>query len=97
MLATALLLRTVESLRFVFGGCVLGCGLKGEAVGKEDGSAMGSDDDDAMVGSWAGQYGTSARSGASACGVSLRTNESNESNENMKTEASSQGWVVDRS
>ena len=46
---------------------------------------MGSDDDDAKVGSWAGQYGTSARSGASAY-VSLRTNESNESNENMKTE-----------
>ena len=45
---------------------------------------MGSDDD-AKVGSWAGQYGTSARSGASAY-VSLRTNESNESNENMKTE-----------
>ena len=48
---------------------------------------MGSDDD-AKVGSWAGQYGASARSGASAC-VSLRTdesNESNESNENMKTE-----------
>ena len=47
---------------------------------------MGSDDD-AKVGSWAGQYGTSARSGASAY-VSLRTNESNESNErseNMKT------------
>ena len=44
MLATALLLRTVESLRLVFGGCVLGCGLKGEAVGKEVGSAMGSDD-----------------------------------------------------
>ena len=89
MLATALLLRTVESLRFVLGGCVLACGLKGETVGKEDGSAMGSDDDDddddARVGSWAGQYGTSARSGASAC-VSLRTNESNESNENMKTE-----------
>ena len=82
MLATALLLRTVESLRFVFGGCVLGCGLKGEAVGKEDGSAMRSDDDDdAKVGSWAGQNGTSARSGASACGVSLRTNESNESSE----------------
>ena len=65
--------------------------MKGEAVGKEDGSGMGSDDDDdARVGSWAGQYGTSARSGASAC-VSLRTNESNESNENMKTEASTRG------
>ena len=43
---------------------------------------------DAKVGSWAVQYGTSARSGASAY-VSLRTNESdesNESNENIKTE-----------
>ena len=36
---------------------------------------MGSDDD-AKIGSWAGQYGTSA-----SAYVSLRTNESNESNE----------------
>ena len=45
---------------------------------------MGSGDD-AKVGSWGGKYGTQARSGASAF-VPLRTNESNESNENMKTE-----------
>ena len=51
---------------------------------------MGSDDV-AKVGSWAGQYGTSERSGASVY-VSLRTTDSNESDEsdesteNMKPE-----------
>ena len=66
VLATALLLRIVGSLRFVLDGSVLACGLKGEAVGEEIGSAMGSDDD-AKVGSWAGQCGTSARSEAPSC------------------------------
>ena len=36
VLATALLLRTVESLRFILDGCMLACGLKGEAVGEDN-------------------------------------------------------------